>query len=107
MQLHGRTALIVIDVQKGEVDPADCGIPIMDGGAGRHDRIRAIIAAARAAGIPPVFIQEVHKRSLVDFGRELDGTEGVHGLEGDRLTELADGRTGEEPEGAPPPGVDE
>jgi nicotinamidase-related amidase len=90
MQLHGRTALIVIDVQKGEVEPGGSGIPIMAGGAERHDRIREVIAAARAAGIPPVFIQEVHKRSLVDFGRELDGVEGLHGLEGDRLTELAD-----------------
>lgn len=91
MQLHGRTALIVIDVQQGEVEPADSGIPIMDGGAERHDRIRLIIAAARAAGVPPVFVQEVHKRSLIDFGRELDGVEGIHGLEGDRLTELAEG----------------
>lgn len=90
MQLHGRTALIVIDVQKGEVEPGG-GIPIMTGGADRHERIRRIIAAARAADIPPIFIQEIHKRSLVDFGRELDGTETVHGLEGDRLTELADG----------------
>lgn len=92
MQFHGRTALIVIDVQKAETAPSgDGGIPIMDGGAGRHDRIRAIIAAARAAGVPPVFIQEVHKPSLVDFGRELDGVEGVHCVEGDELTELAEG----------------
>jgi nicotinamidase-related amidase len=92
MQLHGRTALIVIDVQKGEIAPSgDGGIPIMPGGAERHDRARKIIAACRAAGIPPVFIQEVHKPSLVDFGRELDGVEGVHCVEGDELTELADG----------------
>jgi nicotinamidase-related amidase len=91
MQLHGRAALLVIDVQRGGVEPEDMGIPIMDGGAGRHDRIRRVIAAARAAGIPPVFIQEVHKRSLVDFGRELDGVETIHALEGDRLTELDDG----------------
>jgi nicotinamidase-related amidase len=91
MQLHGRTALIVIDAQRGGVEPEDMGIPIMDGGVERHDKIRAIIAAARAAGVPPVFIQEVHKRSLVDFGRELDGVETIHGLEGERLTELDDG----------------
>lgn len=92
MQLHGRTALIVIDVQKGETAPSgDGGIPIMAGGAERHDRIRAIVAAARAAGVPPVFVQEVHKPSLVDFGRELDGVEGVHCVEGDELTELAEG----------------
>jgi nicotinamidase-related amidase len=91
MQLHGTTALVVIDVQKGEVLPEDSGIPIMDGGAQRHARILEIVSAARAAGIPPIFIQEVHKRTLVDFGRELDGVEGVHGLEGDLATELADG----------------
>jgi nicotinamidase-related amidase len=91
MHLHGTTALVVIDVQKGEVLPEGCGIPIMDGGAQRHARILEIVAAARAAGIPPIFIQEVHKRTLVDFGRELDGVEDVHGLEGDLATELADG----------------
>jgi nicotinamidase-related amidase len=91
LQLLGRTALIVIDVQKGEVLAGDHGVPIMDGGRERHARIREILAAARAAGVPPIFIQEVHKRSLVDFGRELDGQEGVHCLEGDLATELADG----------------
>jgi nicotinamidase-related amidase len=63
----------------------------MDGGAERHDRIRAVVGAARAAGVPVVFVQEVHKRTLGDFGRELDGAEGVHCLEGDPATELADG----------------
>ena len=41
--------------------------------------------------MPVVFIQEVHKRTLADFGRELDGAEGIHCLEGDEATELADG----------------
>ncbi len=91
MQLTGNTALILIDVQKGEVLPGGHGIPIMAGGEARHERIRAILEAARTAGIPPIFIQEVHKRSLVDFGRELDGTEDVHCLEGDEETELAEG----------------
>ncbi len=91
MQLHGRAALIVIDVQKGEVLAGEHGVAHMPGGEQRHERIRALIAAARAAGIPPIFVQEVHKRTLVDFGRELDGEETVHCLEGDAATELADG----------------
>jgi nicotinamidase-related amidase len=91
LDLPGATALIVIDVQKGEVLAGDHGVPIMAGGEERHARIRRVLAAARAAGVPPIFIQEVHKRSLVDFGRELDGEEGIHCLEGDRATELADG----------------
>jgi nicotinamidase-related amidase len=90
MQPH-RTALIIIDVQKGEVLDGDHGIHVMAGGEQRHERIRALLAAARGAGIPPIFIQEVHKRSLLDFGRELDGGEGVHCLEGDLATELATG----------------
>jgi len=91
VHLIGNPVLVVIDVQKGELTPATLGIPVMPGGAERHERIRAIIAAARRAGIPPIFIQEVHKRTLIDFGRELDGAEDVHGLEGDVETELADG----------------
>jgi nicotinamidase-related amidase len=91
LELHGTTALIVIDVQKGEVLAGNHGVPIMPGGEQRHRRTLEIVAAARTAGIPPIFIQEVHKRSLVDFGRELDGEEGVHCLEGDPATELADG----------------
>jgi nicotinamidase-related amidase len=88
---HGKVALVVIDVQKGEVAPHDTGIPHMDGGAERHARILELVERARACGLPVVFIQEVHKRTLVDFGRELDGAEGVHCLEGDEATELADG----------------
>ena len=88
---HGRVALVIIDVQKAEVMAADSGIPHMDGGAERHARIVELVEAARAAAVPVVFIQEVHKRTLLDFGRELDGVEGVHCLEGDAATELADG----------------
>jgi nicotinamidase-related amidase len=87
----GTTALILIDVQKGEVLAGDHGIPTMPGGEERHERTRRILAAARGAGVPCIFIQEVHKRSLIDFGRELDGAEGVHCLEGDLATELAGG----------------
>lgn len=91
MKLHEQVALVVIDAQKGEVLAQDTGIPIMDGGAERHDRIRELVAGARASAVPVIFIQEVHKRTLIDIGRELDGVEGVHCLEGDEATELADG----------------
>ncbi len=49
---------------------------------------RSCVAAARAAGVPVVFFQEVHRPSGVDFGRELDGTEGVHCVEGQPGTDL-------------------
>jgi nicotinamidase-related amidase len=91
LKIHGQVVLVAIDVQKGEVTPQDSGIPHMDGGAARHERIRALVESARGSAVPVVFIQEVHKRTLTDFGRELDGAEGVHCLEGDEATELADG----------------
>jgi biuret amidohydrolase len=92
------TALLLIDVQRGETLPGEHGIAHMPGGAERHDRIRAVLGACREAGIPAVFIQEVHKRSLVDFGRELDGSEGIHCLEGEEATELAEGLVPEDHE---------
>ncbi len=41
------------------------------------------VAYFREQNIPIVHIQEVHRDDLVDFGRELDGSEGVHCLEGE------------------------
>ena len=89
-------ALVVVDVQGGaqagtiEFDP---GIKTMqDGGRrARLERIRGLVSHAREHDVPVVFIQEVHKRSLVDIGRELDGVEGPHCIEGDGRTELAAG----------------
>src|SRR5882757_3618018 len=67
---------------------AEVGIAHMAGHAERVERAEKLVAAARAAGVPVVFFQEVHRRSGVDFGRELDGTENVHCLDGDPGTEL-------------------
>ena len=79
----GRPALVVVDIQEGGAMHADVtGIAIMPGHAERLARARALVEAARAADIPIVFFQEVHRRSGVDFGRELDGTEGVHCVDG-------------------------
>ena len=87
--------LVVVDVQGGEsAGGGDSpGIPTMDPGGrrARLDRIRGLVAHAREHDVPVVFIQEVHKRSLVDIGRELDGAEGPHCIEGDPTTELATG----------------
>ncbi|MFK4759852.1 cysteine hydrolase family protein [Microbacterium sp. ZW T5_45] len=89
--LIGNTVLIVVDIQggSGTVALGDGGIPHMGGAAERRPRVRGTIDLARQAGVPVVWIQEVHKRSLVDIGRELDGAEGPHCLEGDDGTEIA------------------
>jgi nicotinamidase-related amidase len=87
----GRPALVVVDMQKGGNLPVEeVGIPHMSGYPERRQRAVRLVDAARAAGVPVIFFQEVHRRGLVDFGRELDGVETVHCLEGDRATELDD-----------------
>jgi len=43
-------------------------------------------SAARVAKV--IFCREVHRRSGVDFGREFDGSEDAHCLEGKEATEL-------------------
>ena len=89
--IAGRAALIVIDMQQGYYQPVEqAGIPLMPGFAEQVARVVRVVGACRAAGVPVVFSREVHRRELVDFGRELDGDEGVHMLEGDPGTELVE-----------------
>jgi nicotinamidase-related amidase len=85
----GDPALIVIDIQQGTTMPAEeVGIAHMQGWPDRIANAERLVAAARAAQVPVIFFQEAHRPSGVDFGRELDGTEGVHCVEGEQSTQL-------------------
>lgn len=96
MEIIGQPVVIAVDPQDGG-SAEDSGIPMtMPGRAERQDRMRRIVGAAREFGIPVVFIQEVHKPSLVDIGRELDGAEGPHCIEGEPATDFI---AGLEPQG--------
>jgi nicotinamidase-related amidase len=91
--LVGKTVLVVVDIQKGaddDISAEEVGIEIMPGGAERIAVAERILHAAREARMPVVFFQEVHRPSGIDFGRELDGAEAVHCVDGDRATELVD-----------------
>jgi len=85
--LVGAPLLLVVDIQEAAFASGGA-IPVMDGYAERMRRALPLVEAARETGVPVVFIQEAHRRSGVDFGRELDGSEGVHCLEGDPDTEI-------------------
>lgn len=87
----GRPALVVIDIQASTFidDSAERSIPNMAGYKDRMFKAADLVAEARKAAVPVIFIQEAHRPDLVDFGRELDGSEDVHCLEGDPRTELA------------------
>lgn len=72
------TVLVCIDVQRDFVPPLES-----DGTeAALVRRIRALVEDARSSGIPVVFIRELHNETLVDLGREADGFEDLHCVEG-------------------------
>lgn len=89
MNISGKTALVVVDFQGGDLDETDAGNGFWT--AEQVDNAKALVANCRAANIPIVWIQEVHKPHLTDIGRELDGSEGPHCIEGDPRTEIVTG----------------
>jgi nicotinamidase-related amidase len=91
MNVTGNAVLIVVDIQGGTVpdEESRSEIPQMGGRRSRAERVERLIDTCRERDVPVVFIQEVHKPSLVDIGRELDGAEGPHCVEGWPDTELA------------------
>lgn len=98
--IEGRPALIVIDIQASTFidQSAERSIDNMDGYADRMLLSRKAIDKAREAGIPVIFIQEVHRPDLSDFGRELDGDEDIHCLENEPGTALAVKEMGVQPD---------
>ncbi|MEM1149125.1 MAG: cysteine hydrolase [Pseudomonadota bacterium] len=88
--LVGQPVLIVVDIQKGAfLDRDDSGIPTMSEYSENMTRARRIVDAAHDSGIPVVFVQEIHRRDMVDYGRELDGSEGIHCMDGEPGTPVA------------------
>lgn len=99
--IEGNPALIVIDIQAGTFvgsDNDERAIDHMPGYADRMALARTAIDRARECEIPIIFIQEVHRPDLVDFGRELDGDEDVHCLEDNPNTAIAVEQTGFRPD---------
>ena len=80
----------MIDIQASTFVEQDVrAIDHMPGYADRMTLSRVAIDKARECNIPVIFFQEVHRPDLVDFGRELDGSEEIHCLEGNPNTEVA------------------
>ena len=90
--IEGRAALIVIDIQAGTFvkrSNDERAIPHMEDYDVRMLNARALIDKARECDVPVIFIQEIHRANLVDFGRELDGDEDIHCLDNNPDTDLA------------------
>jgi biuret amidohydrolase len=90
-ELHvvGQPVLFIIDLQRGGAMGGEIsGIDLMAGYESVIVHAERLVHAARLAGVPVVFFQETHRRSGLDIGRELDGAEGMHCIEGETATEL-------------------
>lgn len=78
--------LMVIDVQHEFIDSqgaVPCPATSVQGGPMQVvDNIRRLVNAAKISNIPTVFTKEIHRPSMIDMGRELDGNEPKHCLEG-------------------------
>ena len=82
--LVGNVAMVCIDMFEGCIGEESCNsaIPIMPGATERMVKASKLVKEARAVGIPVIVVQEMHRKDGIDFGRELDGDEGYHCLEG-------------------------
>jgi nicotinamidase-related amidase len=78
--------LMVIDVQHEFIDTdgaVPCPATSVEGGPKQVvDNIRRLVNAAKISNIPTIFTKEIHRPSMIDMGRELDGNEPKHCLEG-------------------------
>ncbi len=86
----GNPVLMVIDIQKSAFQTMENRpIPHMPGWQENIARARSVVDAAHDNDIPVIFFQEIHRRDMVDFGRELDGDEDVHCMEDNPGTPVA------------------
>lgn len=86
----GKPVLIVVDIQKSAfLQDYDNGIPHMPGFIENQRRARTMVDAAHDNDIPVIFFQEIHRKDMIDYGRELDGAEDIHCLEGNPGTPVA------------------
>ncbi|MDP3446019.1 MAG: isochorismatase family cysteine hydrolase [Ignavibacteria bacterium] len=87
MRIEDNSALIVIDAQNDFVENMVEPKSVADEAV---DKIVKVIDFFREKKLPIIYFRELHRKELVDFGRELDGDEPVHCVEGTRGAQLVD-----------------
>jgi len=107
--LVGNTVLLVIDIQASAFtyratgndsgdETKNGGIPHMADYTDRMRRALEVIQAARDVDMPTVYIQEIHRKNNIDYGRELDGAESIHCREDHAGTAMPKAITGQRDE---------
>ena len=88
MKIEKRSALLVIDIQQEdfrEMREDNLNDPAWD----YIRNAKRVLDVFRAKKLPVIQIKEVHRPDMVDFGRELDGAEGIHCIEDSPYTDYA------------------
>lgn len=89
MEISENSALILVDVQggdmKGHWGPGMGEAEEMNRAA--IPNIVRVLEVFRKKKLPVIHFKEVHRKEMVDFGRELDGSEGVHLLDNSPYTD--------------------
>ncbi len=88
MEIKKGSALLVIDIQQEDFkEMNDNNLH-----EARWDCIRnarRVLDVFREKKLPVIQVKEVHRADMVDFGRELDGSEGIHCMEDSPYTDYA------------------
>ncbi len=80
MKLNKKCALLVIDIQQEDfLEMNDDNIHEPRWDVKRNSK--RVLDVFRAKKLPVIQIKECHRPDMVDFGRELDGSEGIHCVE--------------------------
>ena len=88
MKIKKNCALLVIDIQQEDFKGMENDF---DNPAWECIRnARRVLDVFRAKKLPIIQIKEVHRKDMVDFGRELDGSEGIHCMEDSPYTDYAE-----------------
>ncbi len=88
MKIEEESALLVIDIQ--QEDFVEMNESNMDAPQWECIRNRkGVLDVFREKKLPVIQIKEVHRPDMVDFGRELDGSEGIHCIENSRYLDYA------------------
>ena len=91
MKIEENSVLLVIDIQQEDF----IGMPEDENEAAKDSRWdcirngKRVLDVFRAKKLPVIQIKEVRRKDMVDFGRELDGSEGIHCMENSPYTDYA------------------
>ena len=90
MKIEKNCALLVIDIQQEDFIGMENNDQEVDNPAWNCIRnAKRVLDVFRAKKLPVIQIKEIHRKNMVDFGRELDGSEGIHCMEDSPYSDYA------------------